>query len=344
MTRVPPRGLPWRLDRARYQLRQRSLAALAAPGAALFHLLLNPVYPPPSVWATLTLQRRYSELLARDLENVERGYYPRDLLFDLPLRDYLGRAREGLPDIPRIVLRRLAGNHGELPEGADPERYPKYYLRTFHWQTDGWLSDHSARLYDPGVEFLFLGTADVMRRMAIPPVVDAVEGAKAPSVLDVACGTGRFLHQLRRALPGARLSGLDMSPFYVDYAREALRGAGVRLRAGNAEAIPWRERSLDAVTSIYLFHELPKPVRRKVVREARRVLKPGGRFVVLDSAQVSDSPALAEVLRAFPAFYHEPFYDGYLRDDLESLMEECGFEVVESRPWFVSKLVVGERA
>ena len=41
----------------------------------------------------------------------------------------------------------------DLPAHVDRSRYPRYYLRTFHWQTDGWLSERSARLYDPSVEF-----------------------------------------------------------------------------------------------------------------------------------------------------------------------------------------------
>lgn len=337
-----PNGRPLSIsDRLRYQLQQRGLAALTLPGAALFHLALGPFQQPPPVppWSVWNLRRRYNELLDRDLRNVEEGYYPKGLLFSLPLRDYLGRAPEGLPDMPRIVLRKLLGEWGDLPASVDAAKYPRYYLRTFHWQTDGWLSPHSARLYDPGVEFLFLGTADIQRRMVIPPVADAVAGTRAPRILDVACGTGRLLHQLREALPGARLEGLDLSPDYVEFAREQLDG-GVKLHAANAEATGLKSGSFDAASSIFLFHELPKPVRRRVAREARRLLKPGGKFVVLDSAQYSDSQFLAPFLDAFPRFYHEPFYSGYLRDDLETMLEECGFTVEESEPFFVSKRVV----
>ena len=50
------------------------------------------------------------------------------------------------------------------------DRYPAYYRRTFHWQTDGYFTEHSAEVYELGVELLFRGTADVMRRQIIPPV------------------------------------------------------------------------------------------------------------------------------------------------------------------------------
>merc|ERR1712216_542124 len=50
----------------------------------------------------------------------------------------------------------------------DEKRYPKYYAQNFHYQTDGWLSNESARLYDFQVETLFLGSADAMRRRCLP--------------------------------------------------------------------------------------------------------------------------------------------------------------------------------
>ena len=96
-------------------------------------------------------------------------------------------------------------------------------------------------------------------------------------------------------------------------------------------------------TSVFLFHELPADARRRVMREAWRVLKPGGRFVVCDSAQLADSADIADALYSFPATYHEPYYKSYLRDDLAAVMDECGFEVETSVPHLVSKVVVGRK-
>jgi ubiquinone/menaquinone biosynthesis C-methylase UbiE len=182
-----------------------------------------------------------------------------------------------------------------------------------------------------------------MRRMAIPPVIDAVRESAQPRLLDIACGTGRFLLQLHRALPGAKLFGLDMSAPYLDRARALLARTEVSLIADNAEAMPLADERFDAVTSVFLFHELPPEARRRVMREARRVLVPGGCFVVCDSAQLVDSTELQPVLSDFAATYHEPYYKGYLRDDLAAVMTECGFEVEDSMPHLVSKVVVGRK-
>ena len=58
----------------------------------------------------------------------------------------------------------------DLPKKVDKKLYPDYYLQNFHHQTDGYLSDHSAGIYDIQVEILFNGSADAMRRRIIKPL------------------------------------------------------------------------------------------------------------------------------------------------------------------------------
>ena len=87
----------------------------------------------------------------------------------------------------------------------------------------------------------------------------------------------------------------------------------------NAERLPFADASLDAVTCIYLFHELPPVVRPVVAREIARVLRPGGLLAFADSVQPSDEPRLSRLLEAFPAYFHEPYYAAYSRTDLTEL-------------------------
>ncbi len=334
------------LDRFAYHSQHLSflIQASLVQGAARFvSRLPRPKLSQAEVRAVL---RRRHELHARDLANVEAGLYPRELLFDIPVRRYVRALPRLLRDTPRVVRRRRANDFRDIP-AVDKQRYPAYYRRTFHWQTDGYFSAHSAEVYELGVELLFRGTADVMRRQIIPPVtrfVRAAGGARHVRLLDVACGTGRTLHQLGQAHPALRCYGVDLSPAYVQLARKRLADhADVALAVENAEALPFADRSFDIATSVYLFHELPRNARRNVVREMFRVVRPGGLVVIEDSAQLTESPDLATALRSFPGEFHEPFYADYLEDDLAELLGEVGFSIEAVEPQFVAKVVVARR-
>ncbi|MBT8495021.1 MAG: class I SAM-dependent methyltransferase, partial [Deltaproteobacteria bacterium] len=120
-----------------------------------------------------TLRRRYAELLQRDLDNVRSGIYPATLL-RFPVEEYARVLPALLRDLPRSYRRAKKRNYKDLPDEASSDRYPDYYRRNFHWQTDGYFSRRSAEIYDIGVEFLFGGTADVMRRQIMPPIYDHI--------------------------------------------------------------------------------------------------------------------------------------------------------------------------
>jgi SAM-dependent methyltransferase len=92
-----------------------------------------------------------------------------------------------------------------------------------------------------------------------------------------------------------------------------------------------------------MFHELPPKVRRTVFREFARVLKPGGRLVVLDSLQIGDEPDYDGMLELFPQSYHEPYYIGYLREDFRAIAAGCGLTHVRDVNAFVSKVMVFDK-
>ena len=101
-------------------------------------------------------------------------------------------------------------------------------------------------------------------------------------LIDPGCGTGRFLDFVKQAWPRLPVLGLDLSQAYILHARPpsalVARQSYGRQRGG----IPAQKNSCAAVISIFLLHELPSEVRRTVVSEAARVLKPGGRSMLVD--------------------------------------------------------------
>jgi len=293
------------------------------------------------------LQQRRQELHRRDLDNVDGGMYPRELLFDIPTRRYLRQLPKLLADARNVLRRKHDNNYKDIP-AVDKERFPPYYRRTFHWQSGGYFSDFSAQVYELGVELLFRGTADVMRRQIIPPITrwlaDHPPESKDARLLDVGCGTGRTLHQLWRAHPKLRLHGADLSPAYIKRARKRLLEVEeITLAAENGEALPWADGTFDIATSVYMFHELPRNARRNVVRELMRVVRPGGLVVIEDSAQLAESGELEGVLRGFPMEFHEPFYADYLEDDLAGVLREVGFTNVQTEAHLVAKVVSATR-
>jgi ubiquinone/menaquinone biosynthesis C-methylase UbiE len=339
-----PSFLPRELARYAYRAQQ---AAIRLPLAAA-HLGLRPFArrrsERPSASDMKALQRELEALLERDCENVEQGLYPTKLLFDLPVADYLRQ----LPSLVTEVLRSLRRSKQklvrDLPADVDLAAYPEYFRRNFHWQTDGYLSERSAALYDIGVEFLFLGTADVMRRQIVPPVTRRLrarpKSAGPARILDVACGTGSALNQLALAHPNENYWGLDLSPFYLHHAGRRLGHVrNLSLVAENAEHMPLADASFDVVTSVFLFHELPARAQKNVLSEMRRVLKPGGLLVLEDAAQLVEAADLRVFLSNFARSMNEPFFADYIASDLMPAVAAAGFAPSAVERCFLSKVV-----
>ena len=111
-----------------------------------------------------------ADLLAQDLANVEAGIYPLPHDHDGTLFTRLRRSRLFFEDLPAIHRRRERNDTREVNTAATAGRRPDYYLQNFHYQSDGWLSEDSADRYDTQVEVLFKGSANAMRRQALPPL------------------------------------------------------------------------------------------------------------------------------------------------------------------------------
>jgi ubiquinone/menaquinone biosynthesis C-methylase UbiE len=279
-------------------------------------------------------------LLQQDLANVEAGIYPLPADHDGSLFTLLRRSRLFFEDLPEIHRRREGNAHSEvLSEGTRGKR-PRYYLQNFHFQSGGWMTADSAKRYDTQVGVLFNGTANATRRQALPQLHEVFAGRdqRKLRLLDIGCGTGRFLDFLKQAWPRLPALGLDLSVPYVKYAKRHLkRWSRINLVVGNAESIPVPDDSQGAVTSIFLFHELPPKVRRIVFRECARVLKPGGRLVLVDSPQRGDQPDYAGLLELFPWNYHEPYYESYTSEDFSALAISCGMTHIRDVKAFVAR-------
>ncbi|MBD0262091.1 MAG: class I SAM-dependent methyltransferase [Tolypothrix sp. Co-bin9] len=297
------------------------------------------------------IQQRLNNLLEVDWQDAERGVYPTSLLFDNPWEDFFRYYPAVWLDLPQIWERANQKKYQEFSSNVDIEGYPSYYVQNFHHQTDGYLSDYSANLYDLQVEILFGGSADAMRRRILAPLKEGLKvfsdvSPRQIRVLDVACGTGRTLKSIRAALSQASLYGTDLSPAYLRKAIEQLSqipGELPQLVQANAEELPYLDNYFHAVTSVFLFHELPPTVRQRIIEECFRVTKPGGVFIICDSIQMSDAPELEPLMENFHETFHEPYYKHYSTDNLVERLEKAGFLNITTQDHFMSKYLIAHK-
>ena len=140
---------------------------------------------------------------------------------------------------------------------------------------------HSATLYDLFVALYLHGRERAFRErlLALAPL------RAGETVVDIGCGTGTLTIAARRHVGASgRVVGIDASPEMIARAaRKAARaGDAVEFRVAAVEALPMPSASVDVVLSTLMFHHLPRPAREACVREIRRVLKPGGRVLIVD--------------------------------------------------------------
>ncbi|GAQ77765.1 hypothetical protein KFL_000030430 [Klebsormidium nitens] len=284
------------------------------------------------------------ELTKMDIENVRRGIYRAP--YDMDPRHRQWSPAFWADQHERLLRDRREGKEIRLKKdtrvrsASEADGYPAYYLQHFHWQPGGWLSDESAQIYEHSTESLFFGAQDMMQRQALVPLHYFMRGRDPArtSVLDVACGTGRFLTFLKDNYPAVRTYGVDLSPNYLKTAEANMgyfekfdmkvNGSRIFSRAqfiqANAERLPFEDSSLDVVTCVYLFHELPPNARQAVAQEVSRVLKPGGIFIWADATQDGDRPEIAQAAGIFNRMFHEPYFSSFFRADFKPMFAASG--------------------
>lgn len=158
---------------------------------------------------------------------------------------------------------------------------------------DGISSD-----YDRLNHLLSLGIDRSWRRRALREIVDP---RREQRILDVACGTGDFSIAIARKMrPGSRVTGLDLSPGMLAVMQEKLRKSGLQDRIdtleGDCEKLPWQAPCFDVVTIAFGIRNFED--RGAALREILRVLKPGGKLVILELS-VPSNPLLRALYKLY---------------------------------------------
>jgi ubiquinone/menaquinone biosynthesis C-methylase UbiE len=152
-------------------------------------------------------------------------------------------------------------------------------------------------------------------------------------LLEVGCGVGAVLVVLGQGFPGLRLSGVDIEPRQLEFARGYLERAGVEatLLQANAVALPFGDESFDHVWMMWLLEHVADPPA--ALREARRVLVPGGAITAIEvdystTRAMPSTPGIETLFRAMVlGMAASGWSDAGTR--LPGWLHEAGFRVID---------------
>lgn len=155
----------------------------------------------------------------------------------------------------------------------------------------------------------------VLPKLACDAAAERLKGEDFGALLDVGCGSGYLISRLAKE-HDAEFRGLDISTKMLEKASEKLAGVPhVVLTEGGADALPYPDGTFGAVTCIMSFHHYPYP--EKAVREAFRVLREGGVYILSDVDKTRYGELEPEAFAAYDA------------DSAARLLKDAGFRVTE---------------
>lgn len=159
-------------------------------------------------------------------------------------------------------------------------------------------------------------------------IIDLAQFQPGEAVLDVGCGTGTLAIAARKRVGATgNVCGIDPGPKQIARARNKVRKAGLSIdfRVGVIEQLPFPDRSFDIVLSTLMMHVLPDDLKRRGLAEIARVLKPGGRVLIVDTRRPEEQPQNGKPGRPV---HTGPWNSGI--QDQPRLLQEAGFSQIES--------------
>ena len=201
------------------------------------------------------------------------------------------RSRSGLSALPvagPLQGAAVAGDSSPSPKlmaidgdstRAQADAIPGYLRQTYWW---AYVHPRAVRFFERQwlVNLILWGNFDRLRNAALDALGRKIDG----QTLQIACVYGNFTATLMdRLVPGASLDVVDVLPIQLQNLRTKLPAAApVTLHLYDSTALGFPDANYDQAVLFFLLHEQPADVRTRTLQEALRVVKPGGKLVVVD--------------------------------------------------------------
>lgn len=242
----------------------------------------------------------------------------------------------GVPWTKQVQELRSIDWETHLTQVQNPQlTYPDYYLRSFHAYEKGNLNwdaalevevaayaVHAKIWQDAGAQ------GDPQLRQSYHDILKSQITDEPQDILDLGCSVGMSTLALQQVYPQAKLTGLDLSPYFLAVAhyRSQQRHAQINWVHAAAEATGLPNHSFDLVSIFLMCHELPQSATQQIFSEARRLLRPGGHLAMMDMNPQSQiyakmPPYILTLLKST-----EPYLDEYFTLDIEQALVTAGFK------------------
>lgn len=213
--------------------------------------------------------------------------------------------------------------------------YPDYYLASFHAYETGNLSWQAAFEVEPAAYAVHAkiwqgakAQGDTKLRQSYHEILKRSLADEPQDVLDLGCSVGLSTFALQEVYPHAKITGLDLSPYFLAVARYRAqqRQAKIDWVHAAAESTGLPNASFDLVSIFLVCHELPQLATQQIFAEARRLLRPGGHIAIMDMNPKSEAfekmpPYILTLLKST-----EPYLDEYFSLDIEQTLINAGFQ------------------
>lgn len=196
------------------------------------------------------------------------------------------------------------------------------------------------RAFDMLAPFYNLMTLPLVR--VREQVVDFANASKASTLLDVATGTGQQAFAFAKR--GYGVIGVDLTESMLQIARKHNKAGLVKFEAADATHLRYENNSFDVSCVSFALHDMPLPIREKVLEEMVRVTTSDGVIVIVDYDLPRNKLGRALIYRLI-TLYEGEYYQQFIVSDLQALLRKTGIEIKRQRwvLWGAGRILVGRK-